>query len=123
MVGDIGTDLIAMANGRDVAKPRWRSDVKADSAHVAALLGSYKPEPGALPYGDGPYALRSRGGQLVLELAGQPVDVLIPQGDDTYLLRNLWSELRVVPAGAGQPPSVTLRPLWLTTEPRPLQRM
>jgi len=123
MVGDIGTDLIAMANGRDVAKPRWRADVKVDSARVAPLIGTYKPEPGALPYGDGPYTLRWRGSQIVLELAGQPADVLIPQGDDTYLLRNLWSEVRVAPAAAGQPPRVTLRPLWLTTEARPLQRI
>jgi CubicO group peptidase (beta-lactamase class C family) len=123
MVGDIGADLIAMANGREVAKPRWRADVKADSARAAALLGTYRPEPGALPYGDGPYTVRWKNGQLVLELAGQSADVLIPQGDDRYLLRNLWSELRVSTAAAGQPASVTLRPLWFTAEPQPLKRV
>jgi hypothetical protein len=55
-------------------------------------------------------------------LGGQPADVLIPQGDDHYLLRNLWSEVHVAPAAAGQSPSVTIRPLWFTTEPTPLQR-
>src|SRR5262245_39950618 len=32
MVGDVGADLMAMAGGRDVPKPRWRVDVKLDSA-------------------------------------------------------------------------------------------
>jgi len=59
----------------------------------------------------------------VLELDGRPVDALVPQGDDTYLLRNLWSEMRFVPAPAGQQPSVSIRPLWFTTEPKPLERL
>jgi CubicO group peptidase (beta-lactamase class C family) len=122
MVGDIGADLIAMAKGREVATPRWRADVKADSARAAVLVGTYRPPPGTLPYGDGPYTLRWHEGQLVLMLGGQPADVLIPQGDDHYLLRNLWSEVHVAPAAAGQSPSVTIRPLWFTTEPTPLQR-
>ena len=59
----------------------------------------------------------------MLELDDRPVDALIPQGDDTYLLRNLWSEMRFVPAPEGQPPQVSLRPLWFTTEPKPLERV
>jgi len=123
MVGDVGNDLIAMASGRDVAKPRWRADLKVDSTRVTPYLGTYRPEAGALPYGDGPVTLRWRSRDLVLELGGRPVDVLIPQGDDRYLLRNLWSELRFVPGEPGREPGVTIRPLWFTTEAKPLQRV
>src|SRR5262249_52224027 len=51
MVGDIGADLIAMANGRPVAPPRWRANVALDSTRVASFLGTYRPAPGALPCG------------------------------------------------------------------------
>jgi CubicO group peptidase (beta-lactamase class C family) len=123
MVGDVGSDLIAMASGREVPKPRWRADVKVDSSRVEPFLGTYRPEPGALPYGDDAVTLRWRGRDLVLERGHQPLDALIPQGADSYLLRNLWSELRLEPASAGAAPRVTLRPLWFTTDARPLQRV
>ena len=123
MVSDVGTDLMAMANGRAVTKPRWRADVRTDSLRSAPLVGRYRAAPGALPYGAGPFAIRRYAGDLVLELDDRPVDALIPQGDDTYLLRNLWSEMRFVPAPEGQPPQVSLRPLWFTTEPKPLERV
>ena len=123
MVGDVGSDLIAMASGRDVAKPRWRADVKLDASRVEPFLGTYQPEPGALPYGDDAVTLRRRGDDIVLVRGLQPLDALIPQGDDAYLLRNLWSELRLVPAGAGGAPGVTLRPLWFTTDAVPLKRV
>src|SRR5262249_19570957 len=96
MVGDIGADLIAMANGRPVAPPRWRANVALDSTRVAPFLGTYRPAPGALPFGDGPCTVRWSHGELVLTLGSRPVDALVPQGDDAYLLRNLWSELRLV---------------------------
>ena len=123
MVGDVGSDLIAMASGRAVATSQWRADMKVDSARVEPWLGTYRPEAGALPYGDGPVTLRWRARDLVLELGGRPVDAPIPQGDDRYLLRNLWSELKLVPGGAGREPGVTIRPLWFTTEARPLKRV
>ena len=123
MVGDIGTDLLAMAGGREVANPRWRADVPADSARVAALLGTYQPQPGALPYGDGACTVSWRAGDLVLRLGDRPLDVLVPQGDDRYLLRNLWCEMRLVPAGGDHAASVTMRPLWFTTAAKPLQRL
>ena len=54
----------------------------------------------------------------------QSLDALIPQGDDSYLLRNLWCELRLEPASAGGAPRVvTMRPLWFTTDARPLKRV
>jgi hypothetical protein len=112
-----------MASGRAVATPTWRADVKVDSARVGPYLGTYRPEAGALPYGDGAVTLRWRGRELVLEIGGRPVDVPIPQGDDRYLLRNLWSELKLVPGGAGHEPGVTIRPLWFTTDARPLKRV
>jgi len=45
---------------RAVATPTWRADVKVDSARVEPYLGTYRPEAGALPYGDGPVTLRWR---------------------------------------------------------------
>ena len=123
MVSDVGADLMAMANSRAVTRPRWRADVRTDSLRSAPLVGRYRAAPGALPYGAGPFAIRRYAGDLVLELDDRPVDALIPQGDDTYLLRNLWSEMRFVPAPEGQPPQVSLRPLWFTTEPKPLERV
>ena len=123
MVSDVGADLMAMANGRAVTRPRWRADVRTDSLRSAPLVGRYRAAPGALPYGAGTFAIRRYAGDLVLELDDRPVDALIPQGDDTYLLRNLWSEMRFVPAPEGQPPQVSLRPLWFTTEPKPLERV
>jgi len=121
MVGSVGDAFIALARGATVAPPRWRSDVTLDSLEAAPLTGTYKPPTGALPYGDGPVAVRWRKGALVLALAGTPVDVLIPQGGDAFLLRSLWSEMRF-PAEAGAP-KATLRPLWFEAKPVPLERV
>jgi CubicO group peptidase (beta-lactamase class C family) len=123
MVRDIGNDLATLARGGQIANPRWRSDVKLDSTRAARLVGTYRPAAGALPQGDGPFGIRWHKGALVLFLDRAPVDVLIPQGDDAFLLRNFWSELRFVTADAGKAPKATMRPLWFQGDPVPMERV
>jgi hypothetical protein len=89
---------------------------------AAALTGTYRPPDGALPYGDGPVSVRWHRGGLVLFRDATPLDVLIPQGGDAFLLRSLWSEMRFT-TGAGSTPRPTLRPLWFKTDPVPLERV
>jgi CubicO group peptidase (beta-lactamase class C family) len=121
MVGDVGSDFLTLARGIAVPPPSWRADVPLDSLKAAALTGTYRPPDGALPYGDGPVAVRWHRGGLVLFRDGTPVDALIPQGGDAFLLRTLWSEMRFAPAAGG--PKPTLRPLWFKTDPVPLERV
>lgn len=121
MVGEIGEDFVKLGRGLAVAKPRWRGDLPADSAAASALVGRYRAPAGALPYGDGPFDLRWHRGGLVLFLGSVPVDVLIPQGNDAFLLRNLWSEARFTRGADG--PKGTLRPLWLSRDAVPLERL
>ena len=122
MVGTVGSDFAALARGIAVEPPRWRADVPLDSLKAAALTGTYRPPDGALPYGDGPVSVRWHRGGLVLFRDATPLDVLIPQGGDAFLLRSLWSEMRFT-TGAGSTPRPTLRPLWFKTDPVPLERV
>jgi hypothetical protein len=122
MVGTVGSDFAALARGIAVEPPRWRADVSLDSLEAASLTGTYRPPDGALPYGDGPVSVRWHRGGLVLFRAATPLDALIPQGGDAFLLRSLWSEMRFTTA-AGTAPRPTLRPLWFKTDPVPLERV
>jgi len=64
----------------------------------------------------------SRGG-LVLFRGSSPMDALIPQGDDAFLLRNYWSEMRLVSDAGTGTPRLTLRPLWFKADPVALDRV
>jgi len=124
MVGTIGADFLALARGLTVPTPRWRADLSVDSARARTFTGTYRAKPGALPYGEGPFVVRWRNGDLVVYRDQTPGDVLIPQGDDTFLLRNFWSELRFVATKATKDgPTPTLRPLWFERDPVPLERI
>ena len=70
---------------------------------------------GALPYGDSPFGVRWQAGDLILCRDRLPQDVLLPQSDGSFLLRNMCSELRFEPAQA------TGKLLW-TDKLVPLQR-
>jgi len=107
-----------MARGREVAPAAWRADLAADSVRTRPFLATWRAAPGALPYGDGPFTVRRQAGELVLDIGDTPVDVLVPQGGDRYLLRNLWSEMRLVPDSA----VATLRPLWIPGNEKPRAR-
>jgi CubicO group peptidase (beta-lactamase class C family) len=121
MVSDVGDAFLALARGATVEPPPWRSDVRLDSLKAIAFTGTYRPPSGALPYGDEPVSLRRHDGGLVMYLTGTPVDVLIPQGGDAFLLRTLWSEMRFTTVDGAVKP--TLRPLWFKTDPVPLERV
>ena len=121
MVGTIGSDFLALGGGATIRPSAWRADLPADSVQARSLLGSFRAPRGALPYGEGPFAIRWRNGSLVAYRGETPADVLIPQGHDTFLLRNMWSEMRFVPGPNG--PTPTLRPLWLERDPVPLERV
>ena len=123
MVGDVGSDFVRLGRGLPVQPPRWRADLSADSARVAAFLGTYRAAAGALPYGEGPFSLRWHHGGLVLFRGASPADALIPQGDDAFLLRNHWSEMRLVTDPGTGRPQPTLRPLWFEANPVALERV
>ena len=123
MVGTIGPDLVKLARGLTPEAPRWRTDVAADTATARAWIGSYRAPAGALPYGEGPFIIERHGEGLAVIREGVVTDYLIPQGDGRYLLRLLWSELRVERDSSGQAPVLTLRPLWLDREPVKLTRL
>lgn len=123
MVGAIGPDLVKLARGLTPEAPRWRTDVPADTVTARTWIGSYRAPAGALPYGEGPFTIERRGKGLVLIRKGVTADYLIPQGGDRFLLRLLWSELRVERDSSGQAPVLTLRPLWLDREPVKLTRL
>ncbi len=121
MVGTVGTDLLALAVGRAAEPPRWRADEPTDSSIARRWAGRFHTVGGRLPYGEGPFELRWERGGVVFCIGDEPLDVLLPQGNGAYLLRNLWSELRLPDAtGGGRP---TLRPLWLKRDPVPLERL
>jgi len=123
MVGTVGDDFVGLARGLPVQTPRWRTDVSVDSVKVAAFVGTYRAPAGALPYGEGPFSVRWHRGELVLFRGQSPKDVLIPQGDNAFLLRNHWSEMRFVTDAATGTAKPTLRPLWFKADPVPLARV
>lgn len=123
MVGTIGSDLVKLARGLTPETPPWRTDVSADTAAAAAWIGGYRAASGALPYGEGPFTFERRGEGLVMLREGVIADYLIPQGKDRFLLRLLWSELRVERDSSGKAPVPTLRPLWFNGDPVKLTRL
>ena len=123
MAWDIGVALVAIARGLEVAAPPWRNGAGPDSARAAAFIGTWRPPAGALPLGDGSYAIRWHKHALAAFRDGTPFDVLIPQGDGAFLLRNAWSELRFVPPAAGPGSKVTMRALWQRRDPVVLERV
>lgn len=121
MVADVGRDLIAIARGVPTPKPAWRADLPLDTPLARRAVGTYRIPPG-LPYGQGPIGLVLRGGDLVVTLGGSPVDVLLPQSPGRFLMRRLWSEVRIE-GSEGETPRVSFRPLWYEAEPVTAQRL
>src|SRR6185503_8267839 len=121
MVATIGRDLVALARGLAVERPRWRADLTIDARQARAYTGTYRAPPGQLPYDRGPFAIAWHGDELVVMDEGTPLDVLLPQGDGAFLARIYWSEFRFVTTDGK--PRATVRPLWLEREPIPLERL
>ncbi len=121
MVAGVGTDLMAMALGGSPTPPKWRGDVPIDLAKAQKYVGTYMAAAGArLPYGNGPFTLEWKNGGLIFSADGAPTDYLLPQEPGTFLVRNLWSELRF--EGGGSAMMASIRPLWFTTDAVALQR-
>jgi CubicO group peptidase (beta-lactamase class C family) len=95
MVDRIADALTAIADGGQPDPVPWRADVVVDSATANALAGDYAPPARALPFlpPGTPLEVRARGGDLLLSVLHTPADVLMPQNDTTFLLRNLWGSL------------------------------
>jgi CubicO group peptidase (beta-lactamase class C family) len=121
MVADVAASLDSLATGARVQPPAWRADLTMAAEEAREWVGRYRPPAGALPYGDGPYDVRWQNGELVVAQGGVPMDVLIPQGEGTFLLRNAWSRMSLA-IGADGKPITTLQPLWFKTEPVALVR-
>jgi hypothetical protein len=120
MVGTVAQDLRALARGTPVTPPAWRANQAQDPAEADRLVGTWRATERGLPMGRDPVAIVRRGGLLVLEYQGVPVDVLMPQGRGSYLLRALWCELRI-DASAGA--RVTVDQLWNDHPPVVMERL
>ena len=51
-------------------------------------------------------------GNLVAMLGGVPLDLFVPQGERTFLLRALWSTVTFDPPVDGRSPGFEVRPLY-----------
>jgi CubicO group peptidase (beta-lactamase class C family) len=120
-LASIAQDLAALALGRNPQVTSWRADLPSDSTRSQRCAGRYRPPAGALPYGDSPFDVRWEAGDLVLYRDRVPQDVLLPQSDGTFLLRNMCSELRFLP-GPGATTQATVKLLWLD-KTVPLERL
>lgn len=82
-------------------------------ADRAAVVGAFEIQPGspALPAG-AVVMIEVRGDDLVATFAGTPVDVLVPQGDRSFLLRALWSRVTFDPPVDGRSPGLEVQPLF-----------
>ncbi len=108
MLAEVANDLAEQAMGRLAPPPRWRADVVLAASRLAPLAGRFEvpADAGFLP--ETTLALRLEGDQLVAYAGDTALDVLVPQDEHTFLLRNAWSELRF-----DDPPNrVTWRPLY-----------
>lgn len=112
---DVAPALIALARGDRPEPLPVASPAPLAPADRAAVLGGYAVEPGpALPPGT-VVEIESRGDDLVATVWGQPVDVLVPQGGRSFLLRGLWSRVTFDPPVDGLSPGVEVQPLYGTT--------
>jgi CubicO group peptidase (beta-lactamase class C family) len=112
-IASVASELAAVAQGGKPPAPRWRVDVAADAVRSHACAGIYKPPAGALPYGDWNFDVRWEGGELVLYRDRTPLDVLLPQSNGAFLLRNMVSELRFLPEGGPAVQQATVTLLWV----------
>ena len=121
MVADIARDLTSLARGGHPAQPAWRGGLTTDAAFASRWTGRYRaPAAAPLPYGD-VFDLVWQNGDLVVANDGAARDVLLPQGEGKFLMRILWSEVRLGDGADGKPVA-TVRPLWFKTDPVVLTR-
>jgi len=113
MLSEMGRDLAALALGKPGEPPRYRSDLAPDAAGLAPLAGEYAMPAGAFAFAqDRLFSVRLEGGHLVAFAGGTALDVLIPQSEHSFLMRNYWSELTFDDAGS----RIVYRPLYRSGE-------
>lgn len=113
MAYDVARALIEMASGRTPEAPAVSVPAAPDPATASAARGSYRLPAEYLQLADGtPLVVRPVGADLVAFLGEVPVDVLVPQGGRSFLLRSLWSLATFEPPVGGRSPGVRLRPLY-----------
>jgi CubicO group peptidase (beta-lactamase class C family) len=105
MVADVAGALLGFAAGRAPTPLPVTAPVAIDQAELPALAGSYRIPDGILPLPPGTAVeIRQVDGDLIAHIMGSPVDVLVPQGGRTFLLRALWSAVTFdAPEGARSP--------------------
>jgi hypothetical protein len=113
MLAETGRDLAMIALGAPSTPPRYRSDVAVDAARLARLAGVYAMPRGPFTFAqDRKFTVQLEGDHLVAFAAGTPLDVLIPQSDHRFLMRNYWSELTFDDSGD----RIVYRPLYRSGE-------
>ncbi len=113
MTLDVARALIDLSNGREPEALPVAAPAAADAAVAAAAPGSYRPPPGYLSLPPGTFLeVREVDADLVAYLGDAPIDVLVPQGGRTFLLRSLWSTVTFEAPVAGRSPAFVIRPLY-----------
>ena len=113
MTYDVARALIELAAGRTPAPLPVSAPRAPDPATASAVRGAYHLPAEYLQL-DGITAVEIRqvDDHLVALLGEVPVDVLVPQGGRSFLLRSLWSVATFEPPVEGKSPGVQLRPLY-----------
>jgi CubicO group peptidase (beta-lactamase class C family) len=108
---NVAAALIRLAAGES-AEPLPVVRPVALPSDIEPLAGAYVLPRGTLPDRLTEVVLTASGGNLVATLMGVPLDLLVPQGERTFLLRALWSNVTFDPPVDGRSPGFEVRPLY-----------
>jgi CubicO group peptidase (beta-lactamase class C family) len=112
-VGNVAEALIRLALGQAAEPLPVVAPVAVSARDLEPYTGPYALPDGVLPLPPGTrVVITPAGDDLVATLAGTPVDVLVPQGERTFLLRALWSTATFDSPVDGQSPGFEVRALY-----------
>lgn len=110
---EVATAAVRLAAGESVEPLPVVAPISRPAEELAPLAGTYALPDGVLPLPPGTtVAIDRSGDDLVASLAGTPVDVLVPQGERTFLLRALWSIATFDAPVDGRSPGFEVRALY-----------
>ncbi len=113
MTYDVARALIELAAGRSPTALAVSAPHEPDPATASVIRGSYHlPEEYLQLDGVTAVEIRQVEDDLLAFLGDVPVDVLVPQGERSFLLRSLWSIATFDAPVGGRSPGVQLRPLY-----------
>jgi CubicO group peptidase (beta-lactamase class C family) len=113
MTYNVAQALIELVAGRAPEALAVSAPVAHNPAVFSAIRGSYHlPAEYLQLHGITALEIRQVEDGLVAFLGDVPVDVLVPQGERSFLLRSLWSLVTFEPPVEGKSPGVELRPLY-----------